>query len=51
MFMKPDQNFAFAIYDSEEQALHVCKLLNGIQFMKGALVVKPRDKTRNVRNF
>lgn len=46
--MKPDNNYAFVVYDKPNYALYVCELLNGINFMNGTLAVKPRDKTRNV---
>lgn len=48
MFMKSDANFAFAVYESPEQALYICEILNGIRFMGEPLIVKPRDKTKNV---
>ncbi|KAI6183722.1 hypothetical protein M3Y97_00519400 [Aphelenchoides bicaudatus] len=49
--MTPDKNFAFAVYKKPEYALYVCELLNGINFMNGTLVVKPRDNTRNADIF
>jgi hypothetical protein len=49
--MKPEANFAFGIYESPEQALYICEMLNGIQFMGGTLTVKPRDRTANVSNM
>lgn len=46
--MRPDNNYAFVTYEKPSYALYVCKLLNNIEFMGSRLMVKPRDKTRNV---
>ena len=49
--MKPDTNYAFVVYEKPQYAYYVCELLNGVRFLSGQLVVKPRDNTRNVSSL